>query len=176
MSRVSEILQALAENAGQAQLRQGAIYGGLVSGASQLPAQISADKEHDAALKLQQAHLQQQMDLERSRAAREDQLARHGAAIDARAQEYNAAVSSGLAAAMGTVGPAQFDAKAAFDAVSKAGHPEAIRDVIAQHRSMQAPLTEHDPTKALRDPSGAIVVPAVPKSPTNAAELAWDAG
>ena len=71
MSSVSQILQALAENAGNAQLRRGAIYGGLAAGVGQLPEQIAQDRERDTALRLHQAQVQQQMDLERARAALE---------------------------------------------------------------------------------------------------------
>lgn len=129
---VASILQTLAENAGQAQLRKGAIYGGLVSDVAQLPAQISADKEHDKAVKLQAAHLQQQMDLERSRAAREDQLAQHGQAQDAKAaqteQHLGAIIGAGFAN-----DPASFDQGAAVSKAQELGRQDLIPTVAAVH-------------------------------------------
>lgn len=156
MSRVSEILQSLAENAGQAQLRKGAIYGGLVSGAAQLPAQISADKEHDAALKLHTTQVQQQMALEQSRAAREDQLAQHGQAQDAKAalteQHLGAIIGAGF-----SVDPKTFDQGAAVSKAQEIGRPDLIPTVAAVHEKFQPKITTGAAGSMARDASGKVI-------------------
>lgn len=174
MSSVAEILQSLADVSGQAALRKGAIYGGIVSGVSQIPAQISAEKERQAALQLHTSQVQQQMDLERSRGAREDQQAAHGQAADALAAKHKAVVDAAFAAGIQAHGnpTGPFDAMAAYKTATNMGDPSAVSDAIAKHRASVSPLTEHDTTKALRDETGATVVPAVPKpDPVTAAQL-----
>lgn len=132
MSSVAEILQSLADVSGQAALRKGAIYGGIVSGVSQIPAQISAEKERQAALQLHTSQVQQQMDLERSRGAREDQLAGHQNAADAKAaldqQHLGAIIGAGFSA-----DPKTFDQGAAVSKAQQLGRPDLIPTVAAVH-------------------------------------------
>lgn len=167
---VAEILQALAANAGQAQLRTGAIYGNLVSGVSQIPEQVMAAKERDAALALHTSQVQQQMDLERARAQREAQLAKHQDAADALAlqtqQHLGAIIGAGFEA-----DPAKFDIGAAGSKAKDLGRMDLMPTVAKVHDEFQTKLTEHDPNKALVNPSGAVVVPAVPKLPSTTGEL-----
>lgn len=129
---VASILQALAENAGQAQLRKGAIYGNLAQSAANVPAVISADRERDAALALHQSQVQQQMDLERARAGREEQLARHQDTSDAQAaqtqQHLGAIIGAGFAA-----DPATFDLPSAVSKAQEIGRPDLIPTVAAVH-------------------------------------------
>lgn len=164
---VASILQALAENAGQAELRKGAVYGNLLHTVGQIPGQIVADREQTARLARAQAIQDEQLGFARNadtRATSDQSMQEQQAAL---AQKRLATVNAGLKAAMGDGSdPSKFDAKAAFKAVSDLGDPAAIQDVIAKHQSMQPKLMEHDPTKALLDssnPAGAPVVPAVPK-------------
>lgn len=136
---VASILQALAENAGQAQLRKGAVYGNLAANLGQVPAQIAADKERDALRARQQAIQDEQLGFQRSantRAESDQKMQEQAAAL---AQKRLATVNAGLTAAMGDGSdPTKFDAKAAFKAVSDLGDPSAIQDVIAKHKSMQS--------------------------------------
>lgn len=171
---VASILQALAENAGQAQLRKGAIYGNLARGVAQVPAQIIDDREKDALRARSQAMQDEQLGFQRNadtRATSDQAMQEKTAAL---AEQRKAAVSVGLSAAMGESGdPAKFDAKAAFKAVSDLGQPDAIRDVIAAHQAMQPKLLEHDLTKALLDPANPAGPPVVapvakPDVPTEA--------
>jgi hypothetical protein len=142
MSSVSAILQQMAENAGRAQLARGQTYGSLVAQASQVPAQIMDDRERQAALDFQRAREAQQMAL----ATRADQRATLDQAYQdqqrAASLEHDRIVRAGLVAAMGPDGdPSQFDAKAAFQAVSRLGRPDALADVIKTHQAMRtAPL------------------------------------
>jgi hypothetical protein len=132
MSSVADILQALGENAANASLRRGAIYGNLVAGASQLPAVISADRDRDAAVKLHTAQVQQQMTLEQARAQREDQLAGHQNAADAKAvldqQHLGAIIGAGFSA-----DPKTFDQGAAVTKAQQLGRPDLIPTVAAVH-------------------------------------------
>jgi len=136
---VAQILEQLAENAGRRQLNRGALYGNLVAGASQVPARAMADREQQRIRQLQEARQAEQIGFARNADARAqaDQVAQDAARKAT--LEHQAAVRAGLAASMGPEGdPSTFDARAAFAAVSQLGKPEAITDVIAAHRALQA--------------------------------------
>lgn len=153
---VASILQALAENAGQAQLRQGAIYGNLVADASQLPLRINADQERQRATAVANARVQQQMDLERSRAAREDQLASHQDAADAKAalteQYLSAIIGAGFQA-----DPKTFDQGAAVSKAQELGRADLIPTIAAVHEKFTRKLTSGAPGSVMRDEAGQVV-------------------
>jgi hypothetical protein len=100
------------------------------------------DRERQATLDFQRAREAQQMAL----ATRADQRATLDQAYQdqqrAASLEHDRIVRAGLVAAMGPDGdPSQFDAKAAFQAVSRLGRPDALADVIKTHQAMRtAPL------------------------------------
>jgi len=166
---VADILAQLAQNA-RGQPSRGALIGQAIAGASQVPGQILADREHQAILDQQRARLAAQD-------ARQAAGDRRQAANDARdeaarvaAQQHEAIVNAGLQAAMGESGdPYAFDAKAAFAKVTELGTPAAIQDVIAKHRANATKPVEFDPTKGsmnpdtgevLRQPAAKVMTPA----------------
>lgn len=166
MSSVAEILQSLADVSGQAALRKGAIYGGIVSGVSQIPAQISAEKERQAALQLHTSQVQQQMDLERSRGAREDQLAGHQNAADAKAaldqQHLGAIIGAGFSA-----DPKTFDQGAAVSKAQELGRPDLIPTVAAVHEKFTPKISTGPAGSMARDETGKVIPGSeVPKTPT----------
>lgn len=139
---VETILQALAENAGRAQLARGALIGNTVANVSQLPAQIIEDRARQAILLRNQAIQNEQLGFQRHADARAqaDQATQDQATKAALTRK--AIVNAGLQAAVGDSGdPTAFDARAALEAVTKLGDPSAIRDVIAAHREMQPKFT-----------------------------------
>lgn len=160
---VAQILEEMAQNAGNAARSRGAIYGNLIAGASQVPGQILDDRERQQVLDAQKQRLANQdargaaQDARQAAADQRDQAAQQAAA------QHQIVVNAGLAAAIGDSGdPTQFDGRAAFAAVSKLGHPEAISDVIAKHRAMAPTITQTDPTHDTRT-DGVITTPAVAK-------------
>lgn len=156
MSSVAEILQSLADVSGQAALRKGAIYGGIVSGVSQIPAQISAEKERQAALQLHTSQVQQQIDLERSRGAREDQLAGHQNAADAKAaldqQHLGAIIGAGFSA-----DPKTFDQGAAVSKAQQLGRPDLIPTVAAVHEKFTPKISTGPAGSMARDETGKVI-------------------
>lgn len=171
---VASILEQMAENAGRSRLQRGAIIGDVINRASQVPAEIANQREADAL----RARGEARMNAQDARGAAQDarQAAadqRDQAAVKAQA-EYKAVVDTGLKAAIGDSGdPTQFDAKAAYAAVSQAGHPEAIRDVIKQHRELAGQITQQDPTKDTYV-DGVLTKPAAPRVMTPAEQAQRD--
>jgi hypothetical protein len=176
VSKVAEILSLMAANAGQAALRRGAIIGGTVAQAADIPAQIYSDRQYQQNLDLHRAQVQQQMDLERSRGVREEAAATRQAGLDARANTAQNAADLKEQALKGIIGagfaadPATFDLPTAVSKAKELGAEDLIPTVMAVHEKMQPKLTPNvDPTKNVIDPTGKVVVPAVaapPKPPT----------
>lgn len=170
---VADILQQMAQNAGRAQLARGAILGNTIADVSHIPGQILDDRERQRIIDDQRARQRAQD----ARATAADARAGKDQALqDAAAQrdlDHRAAVSAGLAAAIGDSGdPTHFDAHAAFAAVSKLGKPEVIRDVIAAHRELTQ-VTQQDPTKDTYV-NGVLTKPAAPKAMTPAEQAQRD--
>lgn len=86
---VAQILEEMAQNAGNAARSRGAIYGNLIAGASQVPGQILDDRERQAALDRRNAQLDAQAGYARDAANRaatkdaQDQAQQAKAAKDA---------------------------------------------------------------------------------------------
>lgn len=153
---VAEILTALARNASEAQLRRGAIYGNVVQQATEVPASIQAAKEHDAAVALATARTQQQMALEQSRGAREDQLARHQDDADAKAAQTQQHLSAIIGAGF-SGDPNKFDQGAAVQAAQDLGRADLIPTIAAVHEKFTPKLTSGAPGSVMRDETGQVV-------------------
>ena len=162
---VSSILEAMAANAGRGQIARGALIGNTISNVAAIPGQIMDDREKQAVIDAARQRLANQD----ARGAAQDARQAAGDARDQAAAQavldHTKVVNAGLAAAIGDTGdPTAFDGKAAFAAVSRLGHPEAISDVIAQHRKLAAPITQEDPTKDTYV-DGVLTKPGVAKPP-----------
>lgn len=175
MSKVAEILEAMAANAGRAQLARGALIGGTIADVSQLPAIIANDRDKAKLEALKTAQVQQQMGLEASRGRREDQLATSAQAQAAKEQQTQQHLSTIIGAGFSD-DPSKFDVGAANKKAMDLGRADLIPTVAAVHDKLQPKLTPNvDPDKNVIDPTGKIVVPASTAKPKNEAELAADA-
>ncbi len=173
MSRVSEILEQMAQNAGQAALRRGALIGGAIDQAGQIPAQYFADKQRQQALDLHTAQVNQQMGLEQARASRENQ-------VNARADTAQNAADLKEAALKGIIGagfaadPSKFDLPTAITKAHELGAEDLIPTVMAVHEKMQPKLTSGAPGSVMRNEAGQVVpgsqIPALPSTASNEVE------
>lgn len=180
---VESILQQMAASAGTRLQRRADLWGGTIEGLSQIPGNLARDRERQQFIAEQRARQQGQD----QRAANEDARRAQGDARDEAArvaqEQYTKIVNTGLTAAMGDSGdPTQFDAKAAFAAVSQLGRPEAIRDVIKTHQELQQKAVILKPGDVGIDPTTHQPIPGMsapkePKSmtPTDLAVLGMNA-
>lgn len=176
MSKVAEILAQMAANAGQAARARGALIGGTIADVAQVPAQIIGDRQKQKELDLRTAQVQQQMQLEQARGARETAAATRQTGLDARADTAQNAADLKEQALKGIIGagfahdPATFDLPAAVSKAQELGAEDLIPTVMAVHEKLQPKLTPNvDPTKNVIDLTGKVVIPAVaatPKPPT----------
>lgn len=176
MSKVAEILSRMAENAGAASLRRGAIIGGTVEQLANLPQQIYSDRQHQQELDLHRQQVQQQISLEQARGGREAAAAQRQVGLDKRADTAQNAADLKEQALKGIIGagfekdPASFDLPTAVSKAKELGAEDLIPTVMAVHDKMQPKLTPNvDTTKNVIDQTGKIIVPAVaapPKPPT----------
>ncbi len=176
MSKVAEILAQMAQNAGQAALRRGAIIGGTIAQAADVPAQIYTDRQYQQQLDLHKAQVQQQMGLEAARGAREQATAARQVGLDKRAQTAQDAADlkeqalKGIIGAGFTADPSKFDLPTAVSKAKELGAEDLIPTVMAVHDKMQPKLAATKPEDNITNmATGAIVTPgaaAPPKPPT----------
>jgi hypothetical protein len=163
MSKVAEILSEMAQNAGQAALRRGAIIGGTIEQAANIPAQYAADMDRKKLEDLHAAQVQQQMGLEAARGQRETQLATSQAAKDAKdaqtASHLNAIIGAGFQA-----DPSQFDMTAATKAAQGLGRADLIPTVAAVHDKLGPQIETAPEGSAARFKSGPNIGTIVPNS------------
>lgn len=154
---VEEILAEMARNAGRVQLQRGQILGDVINSAAQIPRQYYADQQQERNDALRRLQVQQQMQFEQARAAREAEDSRRKAEGDVRDQakskayeEHQQIVKGGLDAAMnGDL--TQFDAQNAFDYLMLHGRPEAMSDVIKAHKELLPKLVSRAPGSVMSD-------------------------
>lgn len=171
-SRVADILERMAQNAGDAALRRGALIAGTVQQAGQIPAQYYAEQDRKRFEDLHAAQVQQQMGLEAARGTREAAQATRQSGLDARANTAQDAADLKEKALKGIIGagfetdPATFDLPAAVSKAKELGAEDLIPTVMAVHEKLQPKLTPNvDPTKNVIGPTGNIVIPAVAAEP-----------
>lgn len=175
MSKVAEILAQMAQNAGQAALRRGAIIGGTVAQAADVPAQIYTDRQYQQQLDLHKAQVQQQMGLEAARGQRETAAAAHQTAADARTaqteQHLNTIIGAGF-----TADPSKFDMTAATTAAQKLGRADLLPTVAAVHDKFTKQPTILKEGEAGFDPVTHQPIPGMSVEPKlNEADIAMKA-
>lgn len=156
MSKVAEILEAMAANAGRAQLARGALIGGTIADVSQLPAVIANDRDKAKLEALKTAQVQQQMGLEASRGRREDQLATSAQAQAAKEQQTQQHLSAIIGAGFSD-DPSKFNQDAANKKAMDLGRADLIPTVAAVHEKLQPKLTSGAPGSVMRDEQGQVV-------------------
>lgn len=170
MSKVAEILEAMAANAGRAQLARGALIGGTIADVSQLPAVIANDRDKAKLEALKTAQVQQQMGLEASRGRREDQLATSAQAQAAKEQQTQQHLSTIIGAGFSD-DPSKFNQDAANKKAMDLGRADLIPTVAAVHEKLQPKLTSGAPGSVMRDEQGQVVpgsqIPAAPTTASN---------
>lgn len=167
MSKVAEILEAMAANAGRAQLARGALIGGTIADVSQLPAVIANDRDKAKLEALKTAQVQQQMGLEASRGRREDQLATSAQAQAAKEQQTQQHLSAIIGAGF-TDDPSKFDVGAANKKAMDLGRADLIPTVAAVHdKFTKAPTILKEGEQGF-DPTTHAPIPGmgVPDKPT----------
>lgn len=155
---VAQILEEMAQNAGNAARSRGAIYGNVIAAASQVPGQILDDRERQQVLDAQKQRLANQD----ARGAAQD--ARQ-AASDARDQaqqqadlKKQTALKAGIAAGFGdNPDPKAFDVGKAGKVVIDAGYPELVTTIADVHDKLQPKLTSGAPGSVMRNPDGSVV-------------------
>lgn len=137
---VASILAQMAENAGRAQRERGALIGGTISDAAQVPAQIMADRQKAALLARQQAAQDAQLRFAGNADARAGSDQRMQEEALQREQEKQNVLKAGIAAGFGqSTDPKDFNLQAAAKAVTDAGHPELVTTIADVHNKFQKP-------------------------------------
>lgn len=164
---VSQVLQELARQAGQARLRRAEILGETISGLSQLPAQILSDRDHER----RQAAIDAQARDTYQRRVAADNREQNAALAE---QRKNAALDKAVAAGWGTSAQ-DFNVDRATASLVADGYPQAALNLAQQHKRK---LVEYDPTKGLKDEATGEIVrepvaapPAPPQMGTPAYEI-----
>lgn len=155
---VESILTALAQNASDAQLRRGAIYGGIVQSAAAVPGAIVDDREKQALLARSQAVEAEKLGFARNAdtRAQQDQAAQNTATT--LAAQKQGALKAGIAAGFGSSSdPKDFDESKAIKAVTDAGFPDLAPVISETHRNLLPKLTSGAAGSVMRDQAGQVV-------------------
>lgn len=155
---VESILTALAQNASDAQLRRGAIYGGIVQSAAAVPGAIVDDREKQALLARSQAVEAEKLGFARNAdtRAQQDQAAQNTATT--LAAQKQGALKAGIAAGFGSSSdPKDFDESKAIKAVTDAGFPDLAPVISETHRNLLPKLTSGAAGSVMRDEAGHTV-------------------
>lgn len=164
---MADILAQLAQSAGRRQFVKGQILGDLVAGASHIPAQIMADREHARLL----AHQQAQQDAAAGYAhdanarANADQVMQDQtfALAQQRAKVRNDVIHAGFVR-----DPQVFNLEDSLKAVSASPFPDLEKDVREIHDRVGKPY-QTNPELDTRDPvTNAIITPGIKKPSTTA--------
>ncbi len=154
MSRYADIAIAAANAQAESTRRGGQIWSSAFSDIGRdiaaIPGQMQQQKRQDALMLLEQA--------KEARARGEEERAN---ALLAESQAVHVATQRIVGKAIKPDGT--WDPAASVAEGQAAGRPDVA---VMLNEKYQPKLTEHDPTKALRDPAGNIVVPAEPKPVT----------
>ena len=145
---VASILQALAENAGRAQLQRGALIGGAVEDIGSLPARYLAGQDQKRIEALKTAQVSQQIALEQARGEREAAQAQRQVGLDQRAMTAQDAADMKEAALKQGIGagfakdPQNFDIGAAVTKLKEIGAEDLIPTIAAVHEKFQPKIGE----------------------------------
>jgi len=166
---VESILSEMAANAGLGARRKGAIYGDLVAGAAQVPAQILADRERLRVQRLQEARQAEQLGFQRHADARatsdqtlQEQAGQRELTKTQQAEQERQDRAAIMTAGLDTTGPTPaFKFEPAVAEAMKRGRTSIAKELIDAHETTaqkNAPKTQaelaadaanpHSPTQA----------------------------
>lgn len=175
---VADILQQMAENAGRAQLRRGALIGNTIAQAAAVPGQILDDREKHALLLRQQAMQDATAGYAKNA---DDRATRDQAMQDAAARtavETKAALQAGIKAGFGaSTDPKDFSVANAARWLTENGHADLVPTVVDVHDKMQPKLTSRAAGSVMSGPDGKVIpgseVPAAPPTLGSPAYEVW---